>query len=71
MSKFWRYFSRGAAITGIIIGSIPKIMADKAISVQEVSQLTVDICAVAGWKVKFEIPDEIKDVIIGAAFEED
>lgn len=65
MNKWFRRLSRGFAILGLLTIRVPMIIADGKITADEAFGLLQEIFEAGGWKMSFELPDGIKNTVVG------
>ena len=69
MSKFMKYFMRGAAIASLLAVKVPVMVADGKITVAEMADFMTSVLDVGGWKGEIEVPEQIAGVSLKAVIE--
>ena len=65
LDKIFEYGMRAVEI-GLVLGrKVPDAIADGKITLDEMVDLTKEICAVGGWKLEIELPEEFLGVELG------
>ena len=62
MSKVWKYFTRGAAVAGILFTELPAALADNKLTMRELASVLENICKAMDWPIEIEVPAEIAEI---------
>ena len=62
---WWKYIRRGMAVAAVLLMEVPKAMQDGKVTVQEAVDILVACYQALDQPMHFDVPNEIKDVVIG------
>lgn len=65
--KWFHYFRRGLAVVGILSVELPKAMKDGKLTVQEITDIFLQVCAVCDWDIAINVPPEIVNTVVAIA----
>lgn len=63
--SYWTYLRRGLALIGVLAIEGPKAIEDGKLTVKEITDIVKTCYEVLEQPMEFEIPDEIRDTVIG------
>ena len=69
MGSFWKYFTKGMAVFGVLAVQVPEAIADGKVTVEEIVDTYAAVCMAGGWSMTISVPDEIKDTVLAVVSE--
>lgn len=67
MASWFSYLSKAFKVAGVLMTRLPEIVADGKVTLEELCGLIEDLSGALDFKTSFEVPDDLKDQVIGVS----
>lgn len=62
---WYAHLTKAFGVIGLLTVTIPEIMKDGKITVQEIADLTIELSKIAGMNPNITVPEHIKNEVLG------
>lgn len=63
--NWFKYVQRAFSVMGIFTAMLPEILADGKVTVQEMTELFVQIAKICHWDIEIDVPSDLQDKVLG------